>query len=113
MSGRITTKKFRTLDEQVELLELERKLKINNTNLAKKHLMDKNYFDLINGFETMLLIDTRNKRDGYITKDFNDFVILYEFDKKIANRILSSIATFENKLPKHLILHVLHNLQFH
>ena len=48
-------KEFNTIFDQIRLLK-NRGLQINNFSSAKEHLQSKNYFDLINGHETLLLI---------------------------------------------------------
>jgi abortive infection bacteriophage resistance protein len=90
-------KEFSTLDEQVELLKT-RGLKIKNEKNAKKHLLEKNYFNLMNGFETLLLEDPKATPKKYINKTFEDFIILYDFDQRFSSEIMKSISAFENKL---------------
>ncbi|OMC70258.1 hypothetical protein BK125_26520, partial [Paenibacillus odorifer] len=51
-------KTFKSLDQQIDFLK-ERKLIIRDEEKAKRHLLEKNYFDLINGFETLLLTDSK------------------------------------------------------
>lgn len=48
------TKCFKTIEEQINILE-SRNLKFKSKKDAKKLLSKYNYFDLINGFETILL----------------------------------------------------------
>ena len=56
------TKEFKTIEEQIAGLEA-RHLKFKNRNRAKKILRRYNYFDIINGFETILL---KNKTESGI-----------------------------------------------
>jgi abortive infection bacteriophage resistance protein len=101
----ISTKDFKTIDEQISLLQDIRSLKINDVEIAKDHLRTKNYFDLINGFETLLLVDQNDKSKGYKAKNFNDFIYLYDFDRKISKEIFSSISVFEIKLKTSIAYH--------
>lgn len=48
------TKDFRTIDEQIAILE-SRRLKFKNKKKAAELLSRYNYFDVINGFESILL----------------------------------------------------------
>lgn len=92
-----TTKPFKTLDEQVSLLK-ERKLIIKDAESAKRHLLEKNYFDLINGFETLLLKNTNGKNKEYDNIFFEDFLLLYEFDKELNQKILKLLDKIEIRL---------------
>ncbi|MCM3041288.1 hypothetical protein M3201_16405 [Paenibacillus motobuensis] len=60
-------KAFNTIFDQIRLLK-NRGLQINNLNSAKEHLKDKNYFDLINGHETLLLDDSKHSPKKYTKK---------------------------------------------
>lgn len=46
------TKEFKTIEKQIAVLE-ERKLKFRNKERAKEILAKYNYFDVINGFESL------------------------------------------------------------
>lgn len=48
------TKDFKTIDEQIAILD-SRHLKFKNKKKAGKLLAQYNYFDVINGFESILL----------------------------------------------------------
>lgn len=92
-----TTKEFLTIYEQIELLK-KRKLIIKNENLARKHLLEKNYFDLINGFETLMLKDSKAATKEFDHYYFEDFLFLYDFDKKLNVEILKLLDSFETRL---------------
>ncbi|UTH13861.1 hypothetical protein [Macrococcus equipercicus] len=77
------TKEFKTLSEQVELLK-ERHLIINDSGYAERHLLEKNYFDLINGFETLLLTDPKSNNKTYSDVYFEDFIFFLNCNYKLA-----------------------------
>lgn len=101
----LITKPFSDLDEQIRILEKERRLKIKDITFAKKKLLETNYFDLINGFETLLLTDKNDKGLGYENKTFEDFLSLYNFDKELNKETLAVISSFESKLKTSLSYH--------
>lgn len=92
------SKKFRTLPEQINLLK-KRGLTFSDENKAKVSLIRKNYFDVINGFETLLLKDPKaiNKEynDGTLFEHFDE---LYKFDKQLSSILFKAIDSFENRL---------------
>lgn len=91
-------KEFQTVYNQLRLLK-SRGLQFSSFKEAQHHLMSKSYFDLINGFETLLLDKPKYPRKTYTTdKQFNDFVDLYEFDSQLSAMIFSKISEFETKL---------------
>lgn len=100
----ITTKLFRSIKEQVQLL-IERGLIIEDEALAEKMLLERNYFDLINGFESLLLKDYKATDKKYENKYFSDFISLYDFDKILSSKVMSVISTFEIRLKTSIAYH--------
>jgi abortive infection bacteriophage resistance protein len=96
-TGTHITKTFESLDGQIALLR-RRKLIIRDEEKAKRHLLEKNYFDLINGFETLLLKDPKAAKKEYEGIFFEDFLLLYEFEKKLNVEILKLLDRFETRL---------------
>lgn len=90
-------KEFRNVYKQIRLLK-ERGVFFSNLKYTKCQLMEKSYFNLINGFETLLLDDPKNPPKKYSHTHFQDFLDLYEFDLKLSSMIFSKISEFETKL---------------
>lgn len=103
-----TDKEFRTVENQIRLLK-SRTLKINNLHTTKGHLLDKSYFNLINGFETLLLDDPKTPPKKYTNKSFEDFVRLYDFDSQLSSLIFRKISEFEIKLKTSIAYHFCKN----
>ncbi len=73
-----------------------RKLKIKNESIFIEKLYNINYFDLINGFETLLLLDKKDKSKGYRKRvTSNDYFRLYSFDRELNKTILKTLGEFE------------------
>lgn len=90
------TKEFKTIDEQIAILD-SRHLKFKNKKKAAELLRQYNYFDLINGFESMLLKDDVPNKE-YENIYFEDFRDLYFFDMKLKRYTLAKIFNIESKL---------------
>ncbi|GIP51033.1 Abi family protein [Paenibacillus vini] len=101
-------KEFITIYDQIRLLK-NRGLQINNFSSAKEHLQDKNYFDLINGHETLLLDDSKRLPKKYTKKSFDNFLRLHDFDKQFSSLILKKISDFETKLKTTISYHFCKN----
>lgn len=101
-------KAFNTIFDQIRLLK-NRGLQINNLSSAKEHLKDKNYFDLINGHETLLLDDAKRSPKKYTKKSFDNFLRLHDFDKHFSSLILKKISEFETKLKTTISYHFCKN----
>lgn len=97
-----STKEFKTLKEQVELLE-SRGLRIKNAEKAMEVLGKYNYFDVVNGFESLFLKDKVNKR--YEGIYFEDLQKVYEFDMKIKMEVLRAIFDIESRLRTSIAYH--------
>ena len=83
------TKDFRTIDEQIEGLE-KRGLQFKNKKKAVDILKKYNYFDVINGFESILLKRNVGVKE-YENIYFEDFKDLYFFDLKLKKDTLFKI----------------------
>ncbi|GEK33099.1 Abi family protein [Kurthia sibirica] len=90
-------KEFQSVYDQLRLLKA-RGLQFSSYKESKQQLLSKGYFDLINGFETLLLDKPKNPPKTYTDQHFNDFVELYEFDSQLSTMIFSKISEFETKL---------------
>lgn len=101
-------KEFNTIVNQIRLLK-RRGLQINNFSSAKDHLLNKNYFNLINGHETLLLDDPKNTPKKYTKKSFDHFLRLYEFDRQLSSLIFRKISEFETKLKTSIAYHFCKN----
>lgn len=90
------TKDFKTVDEQIASLDA-RGLKFKNRKKAADLLKKYNYFDLINGFERILLKENIavKKYEGVYFEDFRD---LYFFDMKLKKYTLFKIFDIESRL---------------
>lgn len=90
------TKEFKTIDEQIAILG-SRHLKFKNKKKAAELLRRYNYFDVINGFESILLkknVPNKEYDDIY----FEDFRDLYFFDMKLKKFTLFKIFDIESRL---------------
>lgn len=101
-------KPFNTIYAQIRLLK-SRGLQINNLSSAKDHLLNHNYFNLINGFETLLLDDPKNPPKKYTKKSFDNFLRLYEFDKQFSSLVFQKISELETKLKTSIAYHFCRN----
>ncbi|MBQ8799558.1 MAG: Abi family protein [Lachnospiraceae bacterium] len=97
-----TTKEFRTIEQQIAGLEA-RQLKFKNKKRAEKILRSYNYFDIINGFETILLKKSNTKE--YENVYFEDFWDLYKFDMKLKRMTLFKIFDIESRLRTAIAYH--------
>ncbi|WP_434610135.1 Abi family protein [Bacillus paranthracis] len=96
------SKKFKTLEEQIQLLK-NRGLGFKDEKNAEDLLLRKNYFDVINGFETLLLKDSKAPNKEYCSDTyFEQFDELYKFDKLLASIVFKAIDSFENRLKTSL-----------
>jgi abortive infection bacteriophage resistance protein len=88
-------KVFKNLDEQVEIIR-NRNIKVTNEVKVKKKLLHNNYFNVVNGNETLFL---SNKSPKIFRKiNFNQLYRMTELDKRISNKIFGIIANIETKL---------------
>lgn len=98
-------KKFSDINEQYNI-QKRRNLEIEDEESFKEYLLAHNYFEIINGFESLLLLDVNNKELGYKEgTSFNDFQRLYEFESDLNVQIMKSLMYFEKKLKARISYH--------
>ena len=74
-------KEFKTIDEQIELLQ-SRNLHIENKNIARRILLNNNYYYLINGYKDVFL-NKNNKEEKFANgTTLEEIYSLYEFDRE-------------------------------
>jgi abortive infection bacteriophage resistance protein len=96
--GEIYSKKSKTIEEQLALLQ-QRGLIINDVNLAKQFLSHVSYYRIS---AYMLPFKPYKKFNNHLEKEkfasgakFEDVVRLYNFDKKLRNAIFDIIEKVE------------------
>lgn len=93
-------KPFKTLDEQITILE-NRGLTINDKEKVKKYLLSNAYYTIINGYSKFFQTST----DRYITgATFDEIASLYSFEKDIKRSILQAILDSEHHI-KSILAH--------
>lgn len=90
-------KEFSTLHRQAEIQQ-SRNLKIDDIEDAKKMFATKNYFNIINGFETLILNDQSPDKVYSSRKNIKDFYRAYQLDKDISEQLFLQIANVETEL---------------
>ena len=85
------------------------KQKLINRNLQfeenelDESIVKYNYFNLINGIESILLSNQNPKKFNKVT--LNDFIAIYKFNKKLATAILELLDNIESKLKNSVSHH--------
>ncbi|BBD24014.1 Abi family protein [Enterococcus faecalis] len=83
---------------------LSRKLNFDEEDV-KDYLKKNNYFNVINGLETLLLPQHNSEEKIYDTETFSDFKAVYEFDKEISSIILKKLNEVESMLKTSISTH--------
>ena len=86
-------KKFKTLDEQIDILK-NKGLIINDTKYAKEVLLRENYF-FLNGYRHLLVNKDRTFKHG---ATFEELYSIFLFDRSLRNIIFKYLLVIENNL---------------
>lgn len=94
-------KTFKTIDEQIELLQ-SRNLHIENKETVKEILLNNNYYYLINGYKDLFL--NKNSKTEMFRNEttLEEIYSLYEFDRKIRIIFLEYILLIERKIDTYI-----------
>ncbi len=88
-------KTFKTLDEQVDILQ-SKGLIINNILEAKEILLRENYF-FLNGYRLLFMVSESDK--SFISgADFDELYAMFHFDRHIRNIIFKNLLIIENNI---------------
>lgn len=94
-------KKFKTIEEQIEILK-SRNMLIENHDKAFEILSKNNYYYIINGYKELFL-DKTAKKEKYLTNTrIEELYALYRFDKKMKNNLLKYILIIENEIDTYI-----------
>ncbi|APR28872.1 hypothetical protein BTW26_07570 [Pediococcus acidilactici] len=104
-------KSFKTLDEQCDIIFDKRHLKVPSNKCKKKsigrlknELIQKNYFDLVNGLEDVINVsDPKHKYYGDYSLD--DLLGLYKLNEDLRQLLLANIGRFEISLKTSIAYH--------
>ena len=93
-------KAFKTIKEQI-LIQRGRSLKITDESEMISFIQQKNYFNSINGFETIFL-ETSNPKKYMKRVSFKDFERIYILDRDIAKYLFQEIEKIEVELKSRI-----------
>lgn len=94
-------KKFKTLDEQISILQ-SRGLSFSNVEGSKRYLLTNNYYNIINGYGKYFQSSTDKFNDG---TTFEEIVHLYFCDKQLKQTFFNSIINVELHLKSIFAYH--------
>ncbi|WP_436629652.1 Abi family protein [Latilactobacillus sakei] len=93
-------KPFKTFDERLRILSVERNLKIEDTELAKKFLLDRSYYGLINGFKSDFVSNDVNNEIFNENTNFNDLLLQFQIDNDLKNILFKYTLLFETRFKE-------------
>lgn len=100
--GKILRKKFKTINEQLDILE-KRGLHINDVSQAKLLLKQHGYYSLINGYKLLFLRKNINGKvihpeEFKYGTSFDEIVTLYSFDFNLRTILYKALIKYETML---------------
>lgn len=84
-------KHYMTIDEQVNFLKNEKKLKFKSEKLAKRVLQEVGYYKLINAYKLPFIINNQYLDNVY----FEDIYNLYKFDTELKTIVFEAATNIE------------------
>lgn len=90
-------KGFSNLNKQISI-QKHRKLRIYDEKRAAKYFITNNYFNVINGFESLILDNANENKIYSKRKNITDFYRVHQLDKKISEQLFLQIANIETEL---------------
>ncbi len=97
-------KLFKDIPDQRKI-QSQRGLKRINESIFDEYIKQNNYFNAINGFETLFLSDKESKI-YHKNISFNDFRRVYNLDKQISKELYKQLALVELALSSSISYHL-------
>ena len=97
-------KLFKDIPDQRKI-QSQRGLKRINESIFDEYIKQNNYFNAINGFETLFLSDKKSKI-YHKNISFNDFRRVYNLDKQISKELYKQLALVELALSSSISYHL-------
>lgn len=99
----MTEKPFRSIDQQVNKLKIERGLLFENEEWDKQLLLSYGYYEIINGYKFHFMKDPTNDDAGFIDgTTFEHIYRLFSYDRFLRSQVMSALETFELSLRQAL-----------
>ena len=95
-------KEFSKLEQQVTIQSDRRHLRIRNHKKAIKYFATNNYFNVINGFESLILDDTAPTKHYSKNKSIEDFKRCFSLDKFVSRQLYTEISKVEIELKSRI-----------
>ena len=95
-------KEFKTIDEQINILK-SRNISFKNEIKAKNVLLNNNYYNIINGYNSLFLDNDKIHFKHGTT--FEEIYALYDFDRQLRSIFLEYILKIENSLSSLVAYH--------
>lgn len=107
------SKPFKEIWQQIEILE-GRQLRFKDKSNAEFVLINNSYYGVINKFKDMFIKpkDNEDDEDDFNGTYFEDFIILYDFDKELSVILYKYMSTIETTLKSSLAYSVGKNIGY-
>ncbi|ANY14229.1 hypothetical protein BCY75_09585 [Latilactobacillus curvatus] len=93
-------KPFKTFDERLQILSVERNLKIEDSELAKEFLLDRSYYGLINGFKSDFVSSDNGNEIFNENTNFNDLLLQFQIDNDLKNILFKYTLLLETRFKE-------------
>lgn len=95
MPNQLQNDRFRTYDQQIDILKNQKGLIISDETITKESLINIGYFSLIGGYKYPFKNPMTRK---YINTTFEDIYALYKFDRELRELTFKYLCEVEMKI---------------
>lgn len=95
MPNQSSGNRFKTYDEQIDILKNEKSLIVSDENITKQSLVNVGYFTLIGGYKYPFKNPMTRK---YINTTFGDIYAFYRFDRNLRELTFRYLCEIETKI---------------
>jgi|GEM_PF-1017087 len=91
-------KEFKTIDEQIELLQVQKHIEVTDVEKARQILLDNNYYNVISCSKIKYILTLTENKHNYETSNFDEWLEYYEKDVEVSQYLMAAMNEFEKNL---------------
>jgi len=99
-------KAFKTIDEQIEYLQINKSMKVCDIELAYKFLLDNNYYNVVSCGKIKFAEMIECGKFKYGESRFVDWIQYFETDRRISEHLIINVLNFEQTINSRVAYYI-------
>jgi len=88
-------KKFKTIDQQIDYLEIDKAVKTCDRGVSSKFLLDYNYYNVVSCGKIKFAYNSENGKHKYNESNFEQWIQYFKLDQKLSRHLRNNVLSLE------------------